>query len=158
MTNDETRKRATYTDDNFEEYCIALIKTRCDEKGWIVNDSAEEGSIQNNRDDAFGFDPETGYDDDQPSYTDDDIWDEYVYFLIWEGLDDYLTTTPFHNRNLSPVHDDQEMTYEMNVYREGDKPYSHYDVSRMDLYRGTYAIDDKGSISFTLPVKVEFDV
>lgn len=150
--------KATYTEDNFEEYCINLIKVECNKRGWEVNGSAEEGSIQNNRDDAFDIEGNGPDAKEVIAYEDEDIWDEYVYFLIWEALDDFLSTTTFAGKNLSPVYDDQEMTYEMYVYREGDKPYSHYDVSRMDLYRGSYTINDKGSVSVTLPEKVVFDV
>jgi len=149
---------ANYTEDNFEEYSMSVIKRECDKRGWVVNGSAEEGSIQNNRDDAFEIDGNGMAAVEKPAYDDEDIWEEYMYFLLWEAIDDFLSTTTFAGKNLSPVYDDQDMTYEMYVYREGDKPYSHYDESRMDLYRGSYVIDDKGSVTVTLPEKVVFDV
>lgn len=150
--------KSTYTEDNFEEYSSAVIARECEARGWEVNESAEEGSIQNNRDDAFKIDGNGVAAIEKPAYTDEDIWEEYVYFLITEGLDDYLSDSWLAQRMLAAVHDDQEETYEMYVYRDDDKPYSHYDVSRMDLYRGSYHIDDKGHTSYTFPQKVVFDV
>ena len=119
-----------------------------------------DGARENMRDDAFGFDEETGYNDDEPTYTDQDLIDEYLYFCLTDDLDGYTETSDwadnFDRKYLAPDFNPDTMTWEIYVYREGDKPYSHYDTDRMDLYRGTYTFDKANCMyHFTEPVKVE---
>lgn len=145
--------KATYTEDNFEEYYRNLIEEHCRKEGMKFRIGPWDGARENMRDDAFGMDEATGYDNDEPSYTDEDLINEYLYFCLNDDLDEFMRATPFYNTALSP--DDQgDGTYAMHVYREGDKPYSHYDLSRMDVYRGTYTFDKATcTYSFTYPVK-----
>lgn len=145
--------KSTYTEDNFEEYYRNLVEEHCRKEGMAFRLDEWDGARENMRDDAFGFDEETGYNDDEPTYTDDDLINEYLYFCLNDDLTDFIATTPFAQRSLAP--DDQgEGQYAMHVYRDDDKPYTHYDLSRMDVYRGTYTFDKATCrYTFTYPVK-----
>lgn len=143
---------ATYNEENFEEYYRSLVEEYCRVSGVAFRLDQWDGARENMRDDAFD-------EDGNPEYDNEELIYEYLYFCIYEDLDAYVQASPFAGRNLAPVHDDQEMTYEMFVYREGDKPYSHYDTGRMDLYRGSYTFDEATcSFHFQEPTKVVFDV
>jgi hypothetical protein len=149
-------EKATYTEDNFEEYYEILVRNYCRDNGMFFRLDEWDGARENMRDDAFD-------EDDNVAYTDQDLIDEYLYFCLTDDLDGYLETSDwadnFNHKYLSPVHDDQAMTWEIWVYREGDKPYSHYDTGRMDLYRGSYTFDKANCMyHFTEPKKVEFDI
>lgn len=154
--------KATYTEDNFEEYYRNLVEEYCRKEGMAFRLDEWDGARENMQDDAFEIDDE-GNETETVAYEDEDLIDEYLYFCLTADLDGYLETSDwadnFDRKYLAPVHDDQDMTYEMFVYREGDKPYSHYDTGRMDLYRGSYTFD-KATCSYTFqePKKVEFDV
>lgn len=137
---------AMYTEDNFEEYYENLVKEYCAKEGIAFRLDEWDGARENMRDDAFDM-------EDNVAYTDQDLIDEYFYFCLNDDLSTFISTTPFANRSLAP--DDQgEGHYAMHVYRDGDKPYSHYILSDMDVYRGTYTFDKATcSYSFTHPVK-----
>jgi hypothetical protein len=150
--------KATYTEDNFEEYYRNLVEEYCRKEGMPFRLDEWDGARENMRDDAFEYDEE-GNDTGIIAYEDEDLIDEYLYFCLTADLDGFLETSDwadnFDRKYLAPVHDDQEMIYEFFAYREGDKPYSHYDTGRMDLYRGTYTfIKEDGIFVFEPPVKI----
>ena len=146
--------KATYTEDNFEEYYRALVEKWCTDNNAEFRLNEWDGARENMGDDAFEWDAE-GNDTGIVAYTDDDLISEYLYFCLNEDLDEYVNTLPMTlvGRMLAP--DDQgDGKYAFHVYRDGDKPYSHYDVTRMDVYRGTYTRNGS-SYTFTEPVKDE---
>lgn len=145
--------KATYTEDNFEEYYRNLIETWCRDNGVAFRLDQWDGARENMRDDAMLFDTEKGEVTGYPEYTDQDLIDEYLYFCLNDDMEEFIESTPLYGRSLSP--DDQgEGKYALHVYRDGDKPYSHYDLSRMDAYWGTYTFDKATcTYHFTYPVK-----
>jgi hypothetical protein len=144
---------ATYTEENFEEYYRNLVEEYCRKEGMAFRLDEWDGARENMRDDAFD-------EDDNPEYDDEELIYEYLYFCLTDDLDGYTETSDwadnFDRKYLSPEHDPDTMTWQIYVYREGDKPYSHYDTSRMDLYRGTYIFDKANCMfHFNEPRKVE---
>jgi hypothetical protein len=158
--NDERKERvmkATYTEENFEEYYRKLVEDHCAKEGMTFRLNEWDGARENMRDDAFGMDEESD-DPDEPTYTDEDLIDEYLYFCLTDDLDGYTETSDwadnFNRKYLNPEHNPDTMTWTIWVYREGDKPYSHYDTDRMDKYVGTYTFDKANCMyHFEPPVK-----
>jgi hypothetical protein len=157
--NDERKERvmkATYTENNFEDYYRELIERWCTENGIAFRLDEWDGARENMRDDCMEFDGHefTG----EVEYTDQDLIDEYLYFCLTDDLDGYTETSDwadnFNRKYLSPEHNPDTMTWSIWVYREGDKPYSHYDTDRMDKYVGTYTFDKANCMyHFEPPVK-----
>lgn len=151
-------QKATYTDDNFEDYYRELIERWCTENNIAFRLDEWDGARENMRDDCMEFD---GYEfTGEVEYTDWDLIHEYLYFCVNDDLDGYTETSDwadnFNRKYLAPEVDLDTMTWEIYVYREGDKPYSHYVTSQMDLYRGTFTFDEPNcQFNFNEPVKVE---
>lgn len=161
--NDERARRATYTEDDFEDYYRDLIERWCNILEMPFNLDAQDGARENMRDDCMVWDEKTMEDTDEPAYTIRDLINEYLYFCLYEDMNDYLETTYDFNSFYEPVQgkisalapDDQgNGVYAFHAYREGDKPYSHYDLTRMDAYFGTYKLNrETGHYEFTEPIK-----
>jgi hypothetical protein len=154
--------KANYTSDNFEDYYRDLIERWCNILEMPFNLDAQDGARENMRDDCMVWDVELG-DTDEPNYTIRDLIQEYLYFCLYEDMDEYLTNTWYFEsfftnegkKRAALAPDDKgDGTYEFFAYREGDKPYSHYDTTRMDRYVGTYTLNRAtGHYEFTGPVK-----
>lgn len=147
--------KSTYTEETFETYYRELVERHCRDNGMAFRLDEWDGARENMRDDAFVFNQDTMEITGEPAYEDQDLIDEYLYFCLTDDLDDYIETTPFNGRCLGP--DDQgDGRYALHVYRDGDEPFSHYDLERMDRYYGTYTFDTATcTYSFTYPVKDE---
>lgn len=144
---------ANYTDETFEAYYHDLIERWCNILDMPMNLNAQDGARENMRDDSMVWDEETMEDTDEPAYTIRDLINEYLYFCLYEDLNDYLESLNFDYEHLAA--DDQgDGRYDFYAYREGDKPFSHYDTSRMDRYVGTYVLNRAtGHYEFTEPRK-----
>jgi hypothetical protein len=155
--------KANYTDDTFEDYYRDLIERWCNILEMPFNLDAQDGARENMRDDSMVWDEETMEDTDEPAYTIRDLINEYLYFCLYEDMNEYLENDWYFD-SLSPnkegkpaalaVDDKGNGQYEFFAYRPGDKPYSHYDTTRMDRYVGTYTLNRAtGHYEFTAPRK-----
>lgn len=149
--------KAKYTEETFEDYYRDLIERWCNILEMPFNLDAQDGARENLRDDSMVWD------NDEPAYTIRDLINEYLYFCLYEDMDEYLENdwyfnsffTNEGNKRAALAPDDQgDGRYDFYAYREGDKPYSHYDTSRMDRYVGTYTLNRAtGHYEFTEPRK-----